>query len=290
MQERDPEATNMIRTILLALDQSPTTRRSSTELGITWAKRFNAELTGVAIVDAPWTYPMLSTGVGAATHGRSRASLERIARESATTMLDEFRERCNAAEVKQRTRCETGDPVQVLLALHEDCDVTLLAQHARYRFLTPDEPDEVLTEVLRRSSKPVVAVPETIPARSEVLVAYDGSPAAHDALRSFAESQLGIDRPVTVVCAAEDEAAAARCADEAARFLDYHDVKATVHPIVSKTRDADILAALAQSHSAGMMVMGAFAHGRLREWYRPSLTTRMLATGERLLYLHHHPE
>jgi nucleotide-binding universal stress UspA family protein len=205
-------------------------------------------------------------------------------------MLDEFRARCDAAAVKHRTRCETGDPVEVLLALHEDFDITLLAQHTRYRFLTPDEPDEVLTEVLRRSSKPVVAVPEALPAQGEVLVAYDGSPAALDALRSFAGSELGIDRPVTVVCADEDGAKAAQRADEAARFLAYHDVQASAHPVVGTACDADTLAALAQSRSAGMMVMGAFAHGRLREWYRPSVTTRMLATNDRLLYLHHHPE
>jgi nucleotide-binding universal stress UspA family protein len=142
--------------------------------------------------------------------------------------------------------------------------------------------------MLRQARRPIVAVPEGAPTGEAVLVAYDGSPAAVDALQSFAESGLGVGRPVTVVCADEDRDEASRRADEAARFLAYHDVRATVRPLASDADDADTLAAAAEFADAGMVVMGAFSRGRLREWYRPSVTARMLARPGRLLYLHHH--
>jgi nucleotide-binding universal stress UspA family protein len=275
----------MIRSILVGLDGS----RSATGLAIEWAKRFGAELTGVAVLDDlpdrdPGLYVTFSSY-------KVLAYMERLARlkADARRFVYEFEARCTAAGVRFSARVETGDPVDVLLAMHEDHDVTLLPKEPRFRFHTEDGPDDTLTEVLRRARRPVVAVPDALPTGEAVLVAYDSSPAAADALQSFAESGLGIGRPVTVVCADEDKCEASRRADEATRFLGYHDVRATVRPLATDTDDADTLAAAAEFVDAGLVVMGAFSRGRLREWFRPSVTARMLARPGRLLYLHHHP-
>jgi nucleotide-binding universal stress UspA family protein len=280
----------MIRSILIGLDQSPYTR-AATDLGVAWAKRFDAVVTGVAVIDEPRIRADLPGRIGGGGYYKFIVEGARMnhAVRGAGTALDEFRRGCEAAGVKFQTRRETGDPAEVLLGLHDDYDVTLLGRETWFRFATQDPPDEVLTEVLRHARRPVVVVPEAVPAAEAVLVAYDGSPAAVDALQSFAASGLGVGRPVTVVCADPDKTAANRRADEAARFLAYHDVRATARPLASDADDADTLAAAAESADAGMVVMGAFSRGRLREWFRPSVTARMLARPGRLLYLHHHP-
>src|SRR5205085_6372304 len=117
---------------------------------------------------------------------------------------DEFHARCTEAGVRFSGRAETGDPVDILLTLHEDFDLTLLPKEPRFRFATQDDPDDTLTEVLRQARRPIVAVPETLPPGVAVVVAYDGGEAAVDALRSFAESGLGVGPPVSVVAVAED--------------------------------------------------------------------------------------
>jgi nucleotide-binding universal stress UspA family protein len=273
----------MIQSILVGLDGS----RFATELALGWARRFGAELTGVAVIDdQPGQQP---DPYREYTSYKVLAYIDRLERRKAETgrFVNEFRARCAAAGVRSTARVETGDPVDVLLALHDDHDVTLLPKEPRFRFPDEDRPDGTLTDILRRARKPVVAVPEAIPSAAAVLVAYDGSPAAVDALQSFADSGLGIDRPVTVACVDEDVGEAGRRADEAARFLEYHDVRATVRPLAPDADDA--LAAAAEAAGAGMVVMGAFSRGRLREWFRRSVTARMLDRPGRLLYLHHHP-
>jgi nucleotide-binding universal stress UspA family protein len=278
----------VIRNILVGLDGS----RTATELAIEWARWFGAELTGVAVIDdVPDRKPIPP---GAQVYSaKVRAYLDRVARmqEDTGRFRDEFQARCTEAGVRFSARVETGDPVDVLLALHEDFDVTLLPKESRFRFATQDSADDTLTDVLRQARRPVVAVPQTLPSGDAVVVAYDGGEAAIDALRSFAESGLGIGRPVSVVAVAEDQQTAAPRAEEAARFLAGHGVNASPHPEATESgHEADALRAIAEHENAWMVVMGAFSHGRVREWFDRSTTTRLLCDEPRLLYLHRHSD
>lgn len=276
----------MIRTILVALDGT----HAPTELAIDWAKRLGAGLTGIAIVDdepnrRPGPYLSYSSH-------NVLGDFERLAevKKAAKRYRDDFQTQCKEAGVHFSTRIEVGDPVETLLTLHELFDVTLVPQQPLFRFGITERPDDTVTELLRESRCPIVVVPETHAPSNRVLVAYDGSPAAADALKSFAESGLGVDRAVTVISADRDLEAAKRRASEAAKFLEYHDVHPTVRPLSGGADDADAIAAATEFADAGMVVMGAFSRGRVREWFRPSVTARMLSLPGRLAYLQHHPK
>jgi nucleotide-binding universal stress UspA family protein len=274
--------------MLVGLDGS----RSATELAIEWAKWSGAEVTGVAVIDdLPERAPFPP---GDRVHSaKVRAYLDRVARmkEETARFRDEFQARCGALGVRSSTRVEMGDPVDILVALHEDFDLTLLPKQPRFRFATQDDPDDTLTEVLRQARRPIVAVPETLPPGVAVVVAYDGGEAAVDALRSFAESGLGLGHPVSVVAVAEDAQTAEPRAEEAARFLAGHGVNAAPHPVVTASgHEADALRVVAEQENARMVVMGAFSHGRAREWFDRSTTTRLLRDEPRILYLHHHQD
>ena len=248
-------------------------------------------MTGVAIID---NLPNREPGLYV-TYNSSKvmAYLERSAQIDRNTrrFVAEFDDRCAAAGIRFTFRVETGNPVDVLLRLHEEFDVTLLPKESRFQFSAQDEPDDTLTQVLRKARRPVVAVPTNLPPGDAVVVAYDGEPAAVDALESFAESGLGVGLPVSVVAVAEDRETAEPRANEAARYLAAHDVRAEAHPVVTSSgHEADALHAAAEFESARMVVMGAYSHGRMREWFDRSTTTRMLKKNGRLLYLHHHSD
>jgi nucleotide-binding universal stress UspA family protein len=285
-EKRIPEYEGlMIRHILIGLDGST----SATEVAIEWSKRLDAELTGVAIIDdMPNRQPGLYITY---SPYKVTAYAERFALMKRQTrgFLKEFEGRCTTGGVRYSSRLETGDPVNVLLALHHDYDVTLLPMEPRFRFATQDEPDDTLTEVLRGACRPIVAVPKTVPTGEAVVVAYDAEPAAVDALESFAESGLGAGLSVSVVAVAEDRSTAGPRAEEAVRYLAAYGVKAEAHPVAATSgHEAEVLHAIAEHENARMVVMGAFTHGRAREWFHRSTTTRMLHDEHRLLYLHHH--
>lgn len=281
----------MIHSILVGLDGSSQSQ-TATELGVCWAKRFGATLAGVAVVDEPAICQREMTGVGGSYY-QSRIERIRLTHAQAETaqFVEAFAARCQLGQVRYTTQVRVGDPVDVLLTLHDDFDATLLAKDTRFRFATQDGPDDTLVEVLRQARRPVVAVPEVLPAGDAVMLAYDGSPAAADAMESFAASGLGAGAPVSVVAVADELDVASRRAEEATRFLTYHDIPARPQPMrASSGGEIGTLQAAAERMKARMVVMGAFSHGRTREWFYSSATTRMLHHENRVLYLQHHPD
>ena len=278
----------MIRNILVGLDLSAGSR-TAVGLGIEWANRYGAELVGLAVLDEPGIRAAEPTGIGG---GYYKAAIERARLAAATAevneLVREFRRRCGAAGVRHDARTVTGDPVRAVLDLHDDFDVTLLGRETRFRFATRDGPDDVPSGVLRQARRPVAVVPDLLPAGGPVVVAYDGSEAAVDALRAFAAARLGVGRLVSVVSVAGRADEAARRAGEAARYLAHHDVPAVPRPVTTTADAGAALDAAAEAAGASMVVMGAFAGGR--QWFRRSATTRMLRSPNRLLYLHRHPD
>jgi nucleotide-binding universal stress UspA family protein len=278
----------VIRNILVGLDPSRCSA-AAVELGIAWAKRFDAEVVGAAVIDEPGigTGPAIPIGGGQYKKWIDDATKSSAEREAAR-LVGEFEARCAAAVVRFLTRTVRGDPVRALLGLHEDFDVTLLGRETRFRFATQDGPDDTLTEVLRQARRPIVAVPERPADEGPIVVAYDGSEASVDALESFADTGLGAGRAVTVTTVDEDPAVADRLANEAVRFLAHHDIPATPMSVAAD-RDEAALDAAVESAGAGMVVMGAFSGSRRWEWADPSTTTRMLERPGRLLFMCHHP-
>ena len=67
-----------------------------------------------------------------------------------------------------------------------------------------------------------------------------------------------------------------------------HDLQARPVPIAGGN-EADALRAAVAGVNPRMVVMGAFTHGQAREWFRRSITIRMLQSEEWLLYCCHHP-
>jgi hypothetical protein len=61
-------------------------------------------------------------------------------KEETARFRDAFQARCGAVGVGSSAPVETGDLVDVLLALHEDYDLTLLPKEPRFRFATQWRP------------------------------------------------------------------------------------------------------------------------------------------------------
>src|SRR5262245_30315084 len=150
----------MLHNILVGLDGS----QFATGLAITWASRFGAEVTGVVVIDDLPDRKPFPPGVRVYS-AKVRAYLDCVARMAEDTgrFRDRFETRCNEGGVRLSARVETGDPVEILLALHEDYDLTLLPKEPRFRFAIQDHPDDTLMEVLRQARRPIVAVPAAFP-------------------------------------------------------------------------------------------------------------------------------
>src|SRR5689334_4919387 len=118
----------MLRSILVALDESPWSEAATT-LGLEWAKRFGAGLVGLGIVDTSSIMGAEFVSIGA-TEFKRRRDEARVADadKRVTDMLDRFRDRCSSAGIPAGSIKDTGDSAECILRNAHRCDLILLGR------------------------------------------------------------------------------------------------------------------------------------------------------------------
>lgn len=151
-------------------------------------------------------------------------------------------------------------------------------------------PDRDLMEgVLFGSGRPVIVVPpgwDTFRAR-RIVVAWDGSAqaarAANDALPFLRAAEA-----VAMVCVEETERLLSTVPGaEFAPHLARHGVEVTVDDRPVEVDVAESLRRAAEHFGADMIVMGAYRHSRIREWFQSGATQSLLARSPIPLFLAH---
>jgi nucleotide-binding universal stress UspA family protein len=277
----------LLKNILVCLEGSPSTT-AAVRLAIDVARRLEARLVGLAIVDEPDIRAGTPTSIGGSAFKHERDdALVAEAHKHAADAIALFERRAREAEVPARSLEIVGRPVDAILEEMSTRDFTVIGRDANFKF--EQEDTQTRDAILHRATTPVLLVPETASPTlgGTVLVAYDGSGAAKRALASFAASGLAIGREVHVVTIDDNGAIAWEMANRAVETLKAADIPAKGHNIVSLLSNQEALTRLAREIDAGLIVMGAFTRSRLRELFSGSVTRSLVETTEIPLYLQH---
>jgi nucleotide-binding universal stress UspA family protein len=279
----------MLKSILIGLEDSASTERA-TSLALELAQAHEATLVGLAIIDEPDIRAGAAMGIGGTSYKHERdEALMQGAHERAREFERRFLERCSGnPSVTARVLEVTGRPAETILAELEHHDLVLLGRDANFRFATEDTDTRTWDVVLHRASKPVIVVPdgERRPTGAVVL-AYDGSLAATRALKIFADSGLAQGRNLHVVTVNGSGAIAWELATQAVDSLKELGFEGKVHNVVSVLPIADALLEVATQIGAELIVMGSFAHSRLRNFFRGSVTQQLVEKTTIPLFLTH---
>jgi nucleotide-binding universal stress UspA family protein len=278
----------MIRSILIGLDGSAHSE-AAVELGVRWARRTQAVLVGLGVIDEPTILRPEPTGIGGSSWKEHRdAVLLEDARCCVAGFVDRFSSRCVQAGVPFQVVQAAGDPAREILQAADDVDLVLLGQRTYFHFKTQASADGTLEAVLHRSRRPVVAVPPALPDNRAVVVAYDARPPAVRALEAFQASGWYEGQTVYVVSVDRDARKAGRRAEEGARFLRAVGMDAEARPLRASGSPAGLLLAQIKELAAGLLVMGAYGRSRFTEVLFGSTTRAVLEKAENtLLFLHH---
>lgn len=266
----------MLRSILIGLDGSAYSS-AAVELGIRWARRFDALLVGIGIVDEPAICKREAVPIGA---GQFKVDRDRHlladARRQVAEFLEEFARRCDAEGVKCKVLEDVGAPDLQIMQKSRLYDLTMLGQQTCFRFATQNWPDETLPSVLRQSFRPVVAVPDAPQQGTRIVAAYNGSPQADRALQAMQALGLPGADEVSVVSIHADLSAAAQLAEQAVDFLRLHGVQAVPNPFRATGAVDRIILALVQEMQAHLLVMGASVRPAWQEFVFGSVTRSVL--------------
>jgi nucleotide-binding universal stress UspA family protein len=278
----------MLKNILVGLEGSTGTAQA-TELAIALGKVDGASLVGLAIIDAPAITAGAAMGIGGSSYKHERDdALLTEAKQLARDAEQRFLAQTRAAGLEARVVEITGKAADTLLTELEHYDLGLLGRYANFRFETDTTDLRTWDTVVHGATKPLIIVPEGPLAKGRgAVIAYDGSLAAQRAIRLFVERGLHRDRKVHVVTVNDSGAVAWELATQASGELGNLGVSSEVHNIVSVLPIADALLEVAGQVDAGLIAMGAFAHSRLRNLFRGSVTQQLVEKTTVPLFLTH---
>ena len=270
------ERTDVLGSLLVALDGSPHSEAASA-LACEWATRFGAQLVGLGVLDEPSIdggEPVPMGAYGFKKH-RDEARLA-DAHRRLLEFLAGFRTRCAAAGLTATVLEDIGDPTDRIVREAQRCDAVVLGRETHFRFETQEPPDATLGEVIRACGRPVVVVPKELPDAAGVMVAYSGGREAARALQLFQLLELAGGEHIEVVTIHSDRAAAAAVAGLAGEFLTGHHAPHALYAIASDSPPAEVLLDEVRRRGPRLLVMGAYGHHPVRDFFAGSVTRAVL--------------
>jgi nucleotide-binding universal stress UspA family protein len=274
--------------ILVCLEGSASTV-SAVTLALEFARSLPAALVGLAVVDEPDIVAGAATSIGGASFRKDRnAALLEDAHQRARGWLDGFVARGRAAGISVRALEISGSAAEMILSEVPRHDLTVLGRDVNFRFETHDRDRHTRDRILRRAGKPIVVVPERTGAPgAAVLIAYDGSPAAVRALRSFAACGLARGRAVHVATVDDDGASAFETATSGCELLGQLGIRAVPENVVSSESIAAALLSRGTRIGAGLIVLGGYIPSPLTRLVWGSVTHEVLEHAALPVFLHY---
>jgi nucleotide-binding universal stress UspA family protein len=277
----------MLRGILIGLDGTGFSD-SAVSLGLRWAKAKDVTLAGQAIIDRP---DLSATEVVPGGSGiyRMFPDDKKIAeaKKKADEVLARFSARCDEAGVKSTVSQEMGDPAVAILAQAQRYDLIMLGLETHFRAVPGGGSCDTLDRVLHSPPRPVVAVPAALGEGNTTVIGYDGGLEASRTLAAYVGTGLAANYENIIVTISEDYEEAARTAEVAVAYLTMHGVSVKARPVETRLDSAAVLLEHAGQFNAGLVVMGAFGHSELREFFFGSTTRGVLRGSKVPVFMYH---
>jgi nucleotide-binding universal stress UspA family protein len=266
----------MIRRALVAMDGSAHGVAAAT-LAIEWARRFDAELIGLGILDKPSITAPEPVSFGGTYYKRQRDEARLAdAHRQVLQLLEDFHHRCKTAGVRCTVLEDIGAPHEQIISEAAGCDVVVIGRETHFQFETKDQPDATLSKVLHDSPRPVVVVPPEPAAGTGVLVAYGSGRGVARTLLTFALLGLAGDEPVCLLAIDHDLARAEARLHPAGQLLTAHGVRVALQPLASNDAPAALILDEVRRQRPRLVVMGAHGHHPVRNLFFTSVTRAVL--------------
>ncbi len=252
-----------------------------------WAsKRLDAPLTLLHVLDRQ-QYPVSGDlsgiiGLGSrefllqelATLDEKRAKL---ALEEGRMMLDSARQRAISAGVAQpECRQRHGDLVESLRDLQDETRLLVIGRQGEDSGDAIQHIGSQLENVIRTMQRPILVAPGDFSAPQSVMLAFDGSATSRKGVEMLAGSPLFKGMPIHLVMVAADTA------DNQALLENARGVLTTagfnVEIAIRAGEVEPTLHAYQAEHGIDLLVMGAYGHSRIRQFFVGSTTTNMIRT------------
>lgn len=266
-----------IKNILIPTDGSEY-GNTAIEYGIYIAKRLDAKLTGLHVMDIRLlqgpVFTDISGSVGLPPYQEFLPMLQDSLEERADTILQTFRTRCEEAGVQVETRKTVGIIDETIIEEGVHFDLILLAQRGEHFHAGGALLGSTAESVVRKSRRPVMVTPATFQEIESMGLAYDGSSPADNALRLVVDLHEQTAWPLTVIIITDDHSVGAHLDQKIEDFLEPYKIDSAT--IILRGKEEREIIKFIKEGSVELMVMGAYGHNRLRELILGSTTSYVI--------------
>lgn len=201
----------MFKNILVALDGS-THSIAALDQSLCMSTQLSAHLAGIHVIDhslveGSFLYD-ISGSLGFSPQWHLTGDMKNMLQARANNLEATFKEKLNHMEVKITSQfyTEEGDVVDVLSNMGNRYDVLLLGRRGLSFDAAPSEPAEhhIAHSLLKKSSIPILFCSYQIGFFKNIIVAFDASPGAFQALKDAARLATSLESKITI-CYVSDE-------------------------------------------------------------------------------------
>jgi len=276
-----------IKRILVPVDPSAHTK-GATETACRIARKHEARVAGVAVLDSPEIRSSLIPAVGPYYPLMVDAVQDKLdhADKLLHECLEQFSRTCEEYQVNHFETEYEGMPAQKLLQSAIFFDLVVMGLETSFHFETRGGKGETLDKLLNQTSTPVLAVPLSGMQEPEnVLVAFDGSIGSSRALRDFTGFAKPFQPKVTVVVSGMAQAKLDFLAEGAVEYLEAHDFSG----VASVKSEKPIEAVLDEDMGSDFDLIVAGIHSRhvVKDMFIGSFATTLIRRGTTPLFFSH---
>lgn len=261
----------MIKQILVALDPDQDTQ-IAIRYSIALAKRFQAHVTGLAVVDVS-NIP-IHTGSGTLDleyYGQEIwESLTRETRDVAQDLLDHFRSEARKAGVSHRAIEREGASWERIVYETQFHDLLVIGRDARFFYNEPERDTRTLAKVVKNGVGPTLMVIDEYHDVQTLMVACDGSAASARSIKSFVHLlPYGHDVKIEMVYVQHpksggEEDPILQDLERLEEYLQRHSFRNIVREVVKGDDPAQTLLELQIERRPDLLLMGAHSVSALR--------------------------
>jgi len=284
----------MIKRILIPLDSSAHTD-AAVEYGCYISRYFDAELTGMTVLDIPGIERSVgSVPTGAANYSKllreakkRRELIKKEEKEHINALLERFTTKCKKENVRHRVSRDQGLPHEVIIQKSLFFDFLIIGQCIQFQYDKKDKSTDSLDKILDSAVTPILAVPNNFKPfdKLRAVLAFDGSEPAVRAMHQFT-SVIPTNSPeftMTIVVGDDDKEKADYLLENAERYLNAHGFKDVQKDWITK----NIINAFEEKYSIenDLIILGMHSKRMLADFFVGSLSKYLINKGQIPVFL-----
>ena len=267
----------MFKNILVPLDRS-TFSDICLQYAMWLANLFKAKLHGQHVVDlialeGPIVHD-ISGSMGFEPYMNLSEKMREVLYARGKEIVGEFGRKCEESNIKYETYIDTGIIANEICGRAKTSDLIILGQKGLNARFDRGLLGSVSDAVIRKSQKPIFLSPSTYRKISKVLLCYDGSAYASEAMQIAAEFSTVAGTEMHILTVGKDAEEGKKKLEDSKKYIESYGIE----PVFSfvEGNPNEIIVSFSEKEEIDLVFMGAYGHSRIIEMVLGSTTEYVL--------------